>query len=100
MLGLDEKVFDVDAMHPAPCGEVQEPQGAANDLAGQDGHVAKKGGPGAEKSGVQLRSREGALVGRPLVLGELVDQGHHGGDVRRLDGANYWVERAHRSIVL
>ena len=73
-------------MHAAPGREVEEPQRAADDLPGNLRHVPEERGCGREQGGVQLGGREQAVLRRPLVLGQLVDEPDDGVDVALLDG--------------
>jgi hypothetical protein len=85
----DIEVLDVDPVHPAPGGEVAEPQRAPHNLAGVLGDVTEQRGCGREQRGVQLIDRESAVLRGALVLGELVHQRDDRGDVLRPDLADH-----------
>ena len=89
--GVDEEVFEVDAVVALPGGVVVEVEGEAGGDAFPLGEEDVKAGDGAEAVAVEVGGGGEDGVGLALVDGELADEGEDGGDV--LGGGEPDVER-------
>lgn len=83
-LGVDEEVFQVDAVGAVPCGEREEPHGEPDDSAVVFGDVGEDLGVVAEEALAQLVLGDLHLVQGALVVGQLPDQPQDGRDVVRV----------------
>ncbi len=73
-LGPDVEILQVDAVAAGPGGEVEEPDGHADDPPFLLGHVGEHGWGMAEEGDPELLGLDLHRIGRPLVLGQVADQ--------------------------
>ncbi len=79
--GIDEEIFEVNAVVALPGGVVVEVEGEAGGGALPFGDENVEAGDGTEAVAVEVRSGGEDGLGLALVDGELVDEGEDGGDV-------------------